>query len=210
MKIERPNYQKLELERYLRRGIASHRNESSLRKNNEELLRLLFAYARKQNNLHLRRNRIASINLAFLTVEELFKKKKKDPTLNKVYDRLVAENNLPDEELKEILLESADRILNGTSARNKVISKGPRKRKKHPLKILLEGLINGHPSQNHIWLRNKVIMLGIEKGIIYQNDTERERIVFHDEVIVDITYKTISVWVKAIKESKKSKSDLTS
>ena len=201
MITEKPNYQKLNLERYLRRSIPSYRNEASIRDNNEELLRLVFAYTRKQNNLHLRRDRNASIDLAFLTVEELFKKKKKDPTLNKVYDRLVAENNLPDEKLREILLESADRILNGTSARNRVISKGTRRRKKHPLKILLEELMDVHSSQNHVWLRNKVIVQGIDKGIIYQNDTERERIVFKDGSTVAITYKTISVWVKEIKES---------
>jgi hypothetical protein len=201
MKVERPNYQKLELERYLRRSIPRHRNELSLRDNNDELLRLVFAYTRKQNNLHLRRDRNASIELAFLTVEELFKKKKKDPTLNKVYDRLVAENNLPDKKLRELLLESADRILNGTSARNRVISRGPRKRKKHPLKLLLEELMDVHSNQNHVWLRNKVIVQGINKGIIHQNDTERERIVFKDEATVAITYKTISVWVKEIKAS---------
>jgi len=201
MITEKPNYQKLNLERYLRRSIPSYRNEASIRDNNEELLRLVFAYTRKQNNLHLRRDRNASIDLAFLTVEELFKKKKKDPTLNKVYDRLVAENNLPDEKLRELLLESADRILNGTSARNRVISKGTRRRKKHPLKILLEELMDVHSSQNHVWLRNKVIVQGIDKGIIYQNDTERERIVFKDGSTVAITYKTISVWVKEIKES---------
>lgn len=201
MITERPNYQKLELDRYLRRSIPRHRNESSIRDNNDELLRLVFAYTRKQNNLHLRRDRNASIELAFLTVEELFKKKKKDPTLNKVYDRLVAENNLPDEKLRELLLESADRILNGTSARNRVISRGPRKRKKHPLKLLLEELMDVHSNQNHVWLRNKVIAQGINKGIIHQNDTERERIVFKDEATVAITYKTISVWVKEIKES---------
>jgi hypothetical protein len=201
MITERPNYQKLELERYLRRSIARHRNESSIRDNNDELLRLVFAYTRKQNNLHLRRDRNASIELAFLTVEELFKKKKKDPTLNKVYDRLVAENNLPDEKLRELLLESADRILNGTSARNRVISRGPRKRKKHPLRLLLEELMDVYSNQNHVWLRNKVIAQGINKGIVHQNDTERERIVFKDEATVAITYKTISVWVKEIKES---------
>ena len=201
MITERPNYQKLELDRYLRRSIPRHRNESSIRDNNDELLRLVFAYTRKQNNLHLRRDRNASIELAFLTVEELFKKKKKDPTLNKVYDRLVAENNLPDEKLRELLLESADRILNGTSARNRVISRGPRKRKKHPLKLLLEELMDVHSNQNHVWLRNKVIVQGINKGIIHQNDTVRERIVFKDEATVAITYKTISVWVKEIKES---------
>lgn len=201
MITERPNYQKLQLDRYLRRSIPRHRNESSIRDNNDELLRLVFAYTRKQNNLHLRRDRNASIELAFLTVEELFKKKKKDPTLNKVYDRLVAENNLPDEKLRELLLESADRILNGTSARNRVISRGPRKRKKHPLKLLLEELMDVHSNQNHVWLRNKVIVQGINKGIIHQNDTERERIVFKDEATVAITYKTISVWVKEIKES---------
>jgi hypothetical protein len=199
MITERPNYQKLELDRYLRRSIPRHRNESSIRDNNDELLRLVFAYTRKQNNLHLRRDRNASIELAFLTVEELFKKKKKDPTLNKVYDRLVADNNLPDEKLRELLLESADRILNGTSARNRVISRGPRKRKKHPLKLLLEELMDVHSNQNHVWLRNKVIAQGINKGIIHQNDTERERIVFKDEATVAITYKTISVWVKEIK-----------
>lgn len=201
MITERPNYQKLQLDRYLRRSIPRHRNESSIRDNNDELLRLVFAYTRKQNNLHLRRDRNASIELAFLTVEELFKKKKKDPTLNKVYDRLVAENNLPDEKLRELLLESADRILNGTSARNRVISRDPRKRKKHPLKLLLEELMDVHSNQNHVWLRNKVIVQGINKGIIHQNDTERERIVFKDEATVAITYKTISVWVKDIKES---------
>jgi hypothetical protein len=201
MITERPNYQKLELDRYLRRSIPRHRNESSIRDNNDELLRLVFAYTRKQTNLHLRRDRNASIELAFLTVEELFKKKKKDPTLNKVYDRLVAENNLPDEKLRELLLESADRILNGTSARNRVISRGPRKRKKHPLKLLLEELMDVHSSQNHVWLRKKVIAQGINKGIIHQNDTERERIIFKDETTVAITYKTISVWVKEIKES---------
>jgi len=201
MITERPNYQKLELERYLRRSIPKYRNESSIRDSNDELLRLVFAYTRKQKNLHLRRDRNASIELAFLTVEELFKKKKKDSTLNKVYDRLVAENNLPDEKLRELLLESADRILNGTSARNRVISRGPRKRKKHPLKLLLEELMDVHSNQNHVWLRNKVIAQGINKGIIHQNDTERERIVFKDEATVAITYKTISVWVKEIKES---------
>lgn len=201
MITERPNYQKLNLERYLRRSISDRRTESSIRDSNDELLRLVFAYTRKQNNLHLRRDRNASIELAFFTVEELFKKKKKDPTLNKVYDRLVAENNLPDDKLRDLLLESADRILNGTSARNRVISRGPRKRKKHPLKLLLEELMDVHSNHNHVWLRNKVIAQGINKGIIRQNDTERERIVFKDDATVAITYKTISIWVKEIKES---------
>lgn len=61
--------------------------------------------------------------------------------------------------------------------------------------------MNEHSSQNHVWLRNKVIAQGIDEGIIHQNDTERERIVFKDEATVDMTYKTISVWVKEIKES---------
>ena len=200
---ERPNYQKSELERYLRRVIPSDRNESFSRKYNEDLLRLVFAYVRKQHNLHLHRNRNASIELAFLTVEELFEKKKKDPTLNKIYDRLVEVNNLPDEKLKELLLETADRILNGTAARNRVIATRPRQRKKHPLRAMLEELMDAHPNQNHVWLRNKVIAKAIEKRLIYQNDTERERIIFHDEDTADITYKTISVWVKGIKDSLK-------
>lgn len=58
-----------------------------------------------------------------------------------------------------------------------------------------------YSNQNHVWLRNKVIAQGINKGIVHQNDTERERIVFKDEATVAITYKTISVWVKEIKES---------
>lgn len=115
MTAEKPNYRKLDLERYLRRTAPGHTNELSIQDWNEELLRLVFAYTRKLNNLHLRRDRSASIQLAFLTVEELFKKKKRDPTLNEVYDRLVAENNLPDEKLRELLLELADRILNGNN-----------------------------------------------------------------------------------------------
>lgn len=201
MIAEKPNYQKLKLERYLKRNIPSPRTESSTQEFNEELLRLVFAYTRKQHNLHLGRDRNASIELAYFTVEELFRKKKNDPTLNKVYDRLVEENNLPDDDLKELLLEAADRILNGTTARNTAISRMPRNRKKHPLKVLLEELMEEHFNQNHIWLRNKVIANAIDKGLIYQNDTARERLVFHDEATVDITYKTISVWVKEIKDS---------
>ncbi len=200
---ERPNYQKLELERYLRRAIPSDRNELFSRQYNEDLLRLVFAFVRKQHNLHLRRHRNASIELAFLTVEELFDRKKKDPTLNKIYDRLVAVNNLPDKKLKELLLETADRILNGTAARNRVISRGPRQRKKHPLKVMLEELMVIHSKQNHVWLRTKVIEKAINKGLIYQNDNERGLIVFQDEGTADITYKTISVWVKDVKDSLK-------
>ena len=203
MITEKPNYQKLKLERYLRRNIPSPKTESSTHEFNDELLRLVFAYVRKQHNLHLRRDRNASIRLAYLTVEELFKKKKKDPTLNKVYDRLVEKNNLQDKKLRDLLLEAADRILNGTAARNKIISKGPRQRKKHPLRVLLEVLMETYLNRNHVWLRNEVIAKAIKKGLIYQNDTDRERIVFNDENTIDITYKTISVWVKDINKSKK-------
>ena len=110
---------------------------------------------------------------------------------------------MQDKKLRDLLLEAADRILNGTAARNKIISKGPRQRKKHPLRVLLEVLMETYSNRNHVWLRNEVIAKAIKKGLIYQNDTDRERIVFNDENTIDITYKTISVWVKDINKSKK-------
>jgi hypothetical protein len=197
----KPSRQKLNLDRYLSHNIPSHKNEVFTRQYNEGLLRLVFAYVRKQHNLHLRRDRKASIELAFLTVEELFRKKKKDPTLNKIYDRLVENNNLPDAKLKELLLETADRILNGTAARNRVISIGPRKRKEHPLKTIMREVVEDHPQLNHQILRGKAILLAKNKNMIDKDDVEKKRVIFLDENIKTITYGTIEKWAKDLKNN---------
>ena len=107
MKFEARNYQKEALERYLRSKPVGKLIGDDFYKSGFELLSLLFAYVRKQNGIHLGRDRSNANYLAFLTVQELKDKKKTDPILIQIYD-VILEHAGNDKTLVDRLLDLAE------------------------------------------------------------------------------------------------------
>lgn len=205
--------QERRLQSYIRRieGVRPNNRSSDesisanvRRKVSEELLRLIFSYERSRYRLHLQRQRSISIELAYLTLDELSKKKKKDPTLNRAYDLVMGLQEDHESKTKQIILEMADRILNDTSAKNRAISKLPRVRKEHALRSLLREIIEDYPNSNHIQLRKKVLIAGKNSDLIYEIQEAYENVVFIRPDLRDVSFSTIRDWVSQIKNENNS------
>ena len=184
----------------IRPSTSASSSENVRRKVSEELLRLIFAYERSRYGLHLQRQRSISIELAYLTLDELSKKKKKDPTLNQAYDLLICLQGGRESKMKQLILEMADRILNNTSAKNRAISKLPRVRKEHALRSLLRKIIKDYPNLNHIQLRSKLLIAGKNNDLIYEIEKAHENVVFIRSDLCDISFPTIRDWISKIKK----------
>ena len=131
----RSTTQKYKLERFLHAIKIGALKEFSQEEINYELLRLMLSYSRSIHRINLRTQREEAFTLGMMTVEDLCARKGKDPTLNKAFQNLKNKDGLTASEYEDLLLEMAERILDGTAARNGVISKLPRTRTEHPLKL---------------------------------------------------------------------------
>jgi len=201
MNLKHKNHAKKNLERYLK-TLPPPSAEQSNQQVGKELLTLIFAYARKQAGLHLRWHPRQCEKILFFTAEELFARKGKDPILNKAYDAL--EKIDPQDTLtREALLELAEQVLEGIRARNKAIAKRPRQRIKHPLRMLLDEIYDNFSNHNHQFLREKLILQGLNNGLIYEVDELNKKIICKDASIHDIKFTTIRDWISEIKKLNK-------
>jgi hypothetical protein len=201
----RPNYPLLELERYLKK-LPNSVNMDAGRRIGEELLRLMFAYARRKEGLHLRWNRSECRALLFLTVDELYQKKGKDPALNKAY-KAIQKLDPVDTLTKEALLDMAERVLKGQTAKNRQISRNKgRKRTEHIFKGIVREVVEDFPKHNHIEIRNKAISEANKKKLIYEVDEEFKVVIFHEYLkFRNVSFPTIRGWIDDLKPKKSSR-----
>ena len=196
----RSTTQKYKLERFLHAIKIGALEEFSQDEINYELLRLILSFSRSIHRINLRTQRQEAFTLAMVTVGELCARKGKDPTLNKAFKNLKNKDGLTDSEFEDLLLEMASRILDGTAARNKVISTLPRIRTEHPLKTIMREVVEDFPQSNHQIHRKKAILVAKNKNMIDKDDDEIKRVIFLDENIKTITYGTIEQWAKDLKK----------
>jgi len=199
------NYSLLELERYLK-NLPISADETEGRQLGEDLLRLMFAYVRRKKGLHLRWNRNECRALLFLTVQELYQKKGKDPALNKAYDAL-KQLDPADTKSKEAILDLAERVLHGQTAKNTQISriKG-RNRTEHILKGIVREVVKDYPRHNHVDIRNKAITEAKKKKLIYEVDEDRGKVSFESYLkIKDVSFPTIRGWIDSLKPPNSSR-----
>ena len=89
MRASHINYAKIKLERYIARIWKGDLKKAPFEQAGTVLLNLVFAYVRKENNIHLRWNNAEANYLALLTIAELKKRKGKDLVLIGIYDALM-------------------------------------------------------------------------------------------------------------------------
>jgi hypothetical protein len=204
MNTNRPNTQLLKLQSYVK-NLQHPANEERRKEIGEELLTLIFAYARSKAGLNIRLHRQASEALFFFTVEELFAKKGKDPDLNNAYDLL---NKLDpnDTVSREAILNLAERVIKNRNQILKRISKGPRVRKEHPFKQVVREMVEEYLQSNYIDIRNKSISEGHRLGMIYEVEKEKQNIIFSKHLRArDIAFPTIRDWISNLKDKKVSR-----
>jgi len=201
----KPNYSLLELERYLKK-LPLSADETERRQLGEDLLRLMFAYVRRKKGLHLRWNPNECRALLFLTVQELYQRKGKDPALNKGYDA-IEQIDPADTKSKEAILALAERVLDGQTAKNTQISriKG-RSRTEHLFKGIVREVVNDYPRHNHVYIRNKAINEAKKKKMIYEVDEDRGKVSFESHLkIKDVSFPTIRGWIDSLKPPNSSR-----
>lgn len=205
MKNIKLNYPLLELERYLRK-LPKSVDEAQARHVGEELLSLMFAYVRRKEGLHLRWNRKECTALLFFTVEELYQRKGKDPTLNKAYDA-IEHLDPADTKSKEAILDLAERVLDGQTAKNRKISqKKGRKRTEHIFKGIVREVVEDYPRHNHVDIRNKAISEATKKKLIYEVNNDKEIVIFETHLKAkNISFPTIRGWIDDLKPPKSSR-----
>ncbi len=121
----KPNWPKIRLDKYVEKIRKGKLKDSSFEATGFELLRLLFAYRRSQYGLNLRWHKAESLNLAWLTIQELKSRKKKDPVLNGIYDSLTILGN-GNKALVQKLLETAEKRLEEISSSQSAKAQGSR------------------------------------------------------------------------------------
>ncbi len=197
----RSSTQKYNLGRLLHAIKIGALSEFSQDEINYELLRLMLSYARSIHRINLRTQWEESFSLSMLTLKDLGARKGRDPTLNKAYDELSKRITSNTKSKEDLILEMAERILNGTAARNAAISKLPRIRTKHALKNIMREVVEDHPQLNHQILRGKAILIATNEGLIDRDDEENKQVIFKDERTKTITYGTIEKWAKDLKSN---------
>lgn len=125
MNNSQSNWQRIRLDNYLEKIRKGKLKDSSFEATGFELLRLLFAYKRRQYGLHLRWQKAESLKLAWLTVIDLKSRKNTDPVLNGIYDAMVIHGN-GNEALVKKLLETAEGRLDEISSSQRTKAQGPR------------------------------------------------------------------------------------
>jgi len=126
MNIAKSNWPRTRLDRYVEKIQKGKLKEPSFEAAGFELLRLLFAYKRSQYGLNLRWDKADSLNIAWLTVQDLKSSKKTDPVLNGIYDALLIHGN-GSEALVKKLLETAEGRLEEISSSQQAKARGTRK-----------------------------------------------------------------------------------
>jgi hypothetical protein len=205
MNNNRPNSQLLKLQNYLKNLPQLVSNERT-REIGEELLTLIFAYARSKAGLNIRLHRQESEALLFFTVEELFAKKGKDPDLNDAYKTL-EKLDPTDIATRETILNLAERVIKNRNEILKRISKRPRVRKEHPFKQVVREMVEDYMQSNHIDIRNKSISEGYRLGMIDEVEEENQNIIFSKHLSArDVAFPTIRDWISNLKRKKVSRS----
>lgn len=198
MNLSRPNTQKIKLDKYLK-GLTFPVAEAHRGEIGEEILTLIFAYARSKAGLNIRLHRRDAEALLFFTVEELFAQKGNDPDLNNAYD-LLQKIDPADTVSKEAILNLAERALKNRTQILKRISKKSRVRKEHPFKQVVREVLEDHRGSNHITITNKAIAEGRRLSIIYEV-YEGRKIIFSDHFRArDISLPTIRDWITDLKK----------
>jgi hypothetical protein len=205
MNNNRPNSQLLKLQNYLKNLPQLVSNERT-REIGEELLTLIFAYARSKAGLNIRLHRQESEALLFFTAEELFAKKGKDPDLNDAYKTL-EKLDPTDTATRETILNLAERVIKNRNEILKRISKRPRVRKEHPFKQVVREMVEDYMQSNHIDIRNKSISEGYRLGMIDEVEEENQNIIFSKHLSArDAAFPTIRDWISNLKRKKVSRS----
>ena len=205
MNNNRPNYQLLELQGYLRNPPKPVSNDHT-REIGEELLTLIFAYARSRARLNIRLHRQESDALLFFTAEELFAKKGKDPDLNDAY-KLLEKLDPADTASRETILNLAERVIKNRNQILKRISKRPRVRKEHPFKQVVREMVEDYSLSNHIDIRNKSISEGYRLGMIDEVEEKNKKIIFSKHLSArDVAFPTIRDWISNLEGIKVSRS----
>ncbi|QWD31196.1 hypothetical protein G6681_05495 [Polynucleobacter paneuropaeus] len=205
MNNNRQNSQLLKLQDYLR-NLSQPANDEQRRKIGEDLLTLIFAYARSKAGLNIRLHRQESEVLLFFTVEELFAKKGKDPDLNDAYN-LLEKLDPTDTATRETILNLAERVLKKRNQILKRISKRPRVRKEHPFKQIVREMVEDYFQSNHIDIRKKAISEGCRLGMIDEVEEDNQNIIFSKHIRArDVAFPTIRDWISNLKDKKVSRS----
>jgi len=205
MNTEKPNYQKLKLERYLKK-LPKSADETEGRQLGEGLLKLMFTYIRRKEGLHLRWKRAECRALLLFTVQELYERKGKDPALNKAYDA-IEQLDPADTKSKEAILDLVERVLGAQTAKNRQISqKKDRSRTEHIFKGIVREVVDDYPQHNHVVIRNKAITEANKKKLIYEVDEDRGVVSFESYLkIKPVSFPTIRGWIDNLKPSKSSR-----
>lgn len=198
MKLPHPNTQKIKLDQYLK-CLTLPVAEELRGEIGEEILTLIFAYARSKAGLNIRLHRRDAEALLFFTAEELFAQKGNDPDLNNAYD-LLKKIDPADTASREAILNLAERVLKNRTQILKRISKKSRVRKEHPFKQIVRESVEDHRGNNHIFITDKAIAEGCRLSIIYEVD-KGKKIIFSDHFRAkDISFPTIRDWITDLKD----------
>lgn len=119
------SHAKNNLDRFLAKVFEGRLARTSFEKSGFKLLNLLFAYKRKEHGLHLRWQKQESNYLAFISIQDLAAKRKKDPLLDGIYKALLLLGDNNEEAVKQ-LLKTAEERIDEISSSQRAKATGPR------------------------------------------------------------------------------------